>query len=108
MKTGPTGERLRRQAPPVCEACAKWDAETKRPWPGFTAENWRAFAIARACLELGALPRPGGIEQQEPETLETLLLVKAVKESAEADRAERAEAAALERMRREMEKARRD
>ena len=85
-KLGPDGEAIRlgeKQKAP-CEACPKRDKETGAIWPGFTRHNGMVFEICRACIELGALPRPGGIEDQEPASLQTLLLLKAIKDDCDA------------------------
>jgi len=92
IKKGPAGTPLRRppktvpkdgSLPGFCVACPKYDAKTGTIWPGFTPENRTVFQSCRACIELGHLPRAGGIEDQEPGSLEVLMLLKAIKAQAD-------------------------
>ena len=87
-KLAPDGEPIRRGPKQAvqCSMCPK------DGWKGFSDENQAAFGVLRACVELGRLPRAGGVEDQEPTTLETLLLLKAVYEDCAASAARRREA----------------
>ena len=71
-----------------CEGCAKWDAEARQPWPGFSERNARAFLVCRACIEMGCLPRAGGAGDQEPASMTTLLELKVMKAEIDAGAAE--------------------
>jgi len=85
IKLGPDRKTpIKRQKPPTCEACPRWDAETKRPWPGFTDAEWTVLGLFRFCVEFNCLPRAGGAEDQEPETMITLVKLKQIRDQAEA------------------------
>ena len=84
VQVGPDGEKLKRQVPVICKACRK------EGWDGFTPESEEAFELFRYCEAFGKLPRPGGIEDQDPAAMRTLLLLKTVKANCEqADRSQR-------------------
>jgi len=93
-KLDANGEPIRRGRRQTvrCEACPK------DGWTGFTEHNQVVFEICRASIETGSLPRAGGVEDQEPRSMETLLLLKRIKERCGADAAGRDQDALLKRL----------
>lgn len=75
MQYGPYGKPIERpkEMPVKCEVCPKYDSKTGKIWKEFTGRNnyyFKAFRIAHA---FNVLPRPGGIDQQDPITLDIIL-----------------------------------
>lgn len=60
---------------PQCKLCKKWDAELNQRWHGFTSRNLYYFSTFLAARAFKALPRPGGIDQQDPTLMGILVML---------------------------------
>ncbi len=58
-----------------CTFCEKYDRETKTVWERFTPGNEYIFTVFQAARAFGALPRAGGIDQQDPFLLGILTIL---------------------------------
>jgi hypothetical protein len=68
-------ERAEHQ-PVNCRYCAKYDDEAKKGWDGFSRKNaylFKSFLLAKA---FGVLPRPGGTDQQDDETMDKFIILE--------------------------------
>jgi hypothetical protein len=74
---GPGKKPLPRQKgqEPNCAICPKYDTETKITWNGFTKKNKYYFNGYRICKSFCTLPRSGGYDKQDPETMEMFSLL---------------------------------
>lgn len=72
-----------------CEFCPKWisdndndnDKKKGTRFKGFSSAERYFFTCFRVAKSIGALPRTGGIDNQDPYTLEILLLLLEIAES---------------------------
>lgn len=58
-----------------CSFCEKYDRETEEIWERFTPRNAYIFKVFLAARAFGVLPRPGGIDQQDPYLLDILVVL---------------------------------
>ncbi len=66
---------MERVTPVDCTICAKWDFEKEEPWLAFTAKNQYYFTVFLIARAFGHLPRAGGINDQDGDTMRNLLLL---------------------------------
>lgn len=67
--------------PVNCTMCKKWDDDAEEAWEKFTRKNQYYFTVYRVAHAFGQLPRAGGIDIQDSETMENLLLLDTLFES---------------------------
>lgn len=75
-----TGKSIERKEndKPKCNLCAKFDSSIGKVWDGFTPKNdyiFRTFLIAHY---FRALPKPGGIDQQDPFIMDILIVLEEI------------------------------
>jgi len=59
--------------PVVCTSCPKYDSKTGKTWEGFTPKNQYFFTTFLAARAFGALPKEGGVDNQDPEVMGKLV-----------------------------------
>lgn len=60
---------------PICSRCNKYDAATGTIWEKFGKRNRYYFDAYLACKTFSVLPRSGGYDQQDPDTMKMLMLI---------------------------------
>jgi len=72
---GPDGEAIERDSSSKlnCTMCGKWDSEMQCVWEDFTPHNAYIFKTFLAARAFKALPRRGGIDDQDPEMMTKMI-----------------------------------
>ncbi len=58
-----------------CKYCKKYDTETGEAWNGFKRRNKYYFEVFQIAEAFHVLPREGGIDKQDPYTMDILVLL---------------------------------
>ncbi len=77
---GADGKAVKRPEtlPLDCTLCKKHDIATNYTWRKFTVRNEYIFRCFMVCKCFNALPRPGGVDQQDPELMDTFVLLSQI------------------------------